>query len=121
MKTKMSFREAVAGVTGMSDNILKCWIEDIIRVGFAKALVVLETKTGIDKHWIRTWMKLKGWKCQDRSNQELWVPPWDGIGFQPLGKSFEAAVRGQLKIDGYLETAWPRKKSRKPVKTTTII
>lgn len=43
-------------------------------------------------------LKRRGWQRRDRaigSNKsvELWMPPWDGVGFQPNLTSFEAACK----------------------------
>lgn len=45
-----------------------------------------------------------GWHRRDRAigpneSRELWLQPWDGLGFCPLGISFSSACR-KVGIDG---------------------
>jgi hypothetical protein len=50
---------------------------------------------------LRKYLKSKGWKRRDRRNQELWIRPWDGVGYEPLGITLRSAVKRQLKQDGF--------------------
>ena len=72
--------------------------------GIPLAEFVATRKTPED---LREHLRDKGWKRRDRASgknesYELWEPPWDGLGFSPLGKSLPSAVRDQLIKDGYM-------------------
>ncbi len=64
------------------------------------------------KEDLRNYLRSKGWRRRDRAGargpEELWLPPWDGIGFQPLSKTLAGAVRHQLKADGYITANFGR-------------
>lgn len=38
-------------------------------------------------------LKEAGFNRCDRKNEELWLPPWNGIGFSPIPISFRAAMK----------------------------
>jgi hypothetical protein len=41
----------------------------------------------------RILLKAAGWRREDRKNQELWVRPWNGIGWQPIGITLQSAFK----------------------------
>jgi len=61
---------------------------------------------------LRNYLRDHGWRRRDRAGvdgpEELWEPPWDGIGFQPLGVALASAIRRQLKENGLIAAGFGR-------------